>query len=194
MSTLPATRDFHDHHDFERVRRRQYPRRQAGRRHDRPGDRQGSHVAISTNGSISAWPAPAAARSRCGSSIAAAPPIPTAGPTIAPACRSTARNGSASPDTSYADGVLTIRFDARDRPASGSPISRLIRWSGTTTWSSTVAALPGVDYRSPRQEPRRPGHRLPDHRRGRRSTSGSTPASIPARRWPNGGWKARSKS
>jgi hypothetical protein len=27
-----------------------------------------------------------------------------------------------------------------------------------------------------------------------RSTSGSTRASIPARAWPNGGWKARSRS
>ena len=32
--------------------------------------------------------------------------------------------------------------------SSGSPISRLIRWSGTTTSCRPVAALPGVDYRS----------------------------------------------
>ena len=39
----------------------------------------------------------------------------TAGPTTKPACRSTARNGSGSTDTSYADGVLTIRFTPDDR-------------------------------------------------------------------------------
>ena len=41
------------------------------------------------------------------SSTAPAPPIPTAGPITAPACPTTARNGTRA-DTSYADGVLTI--------------------------------------------------------------------------------------
>jgi hypothetical protein len=38
---------------------------------------------------------------------------------------------------------------SRRKPrSSGSLTSRLIRWSGTTTLVSTIAALPGVDYRS----------------------------------------------
>ena len=46
------------------------------------------------------------------------------------------------------DGVLTIRADAGRRTASGSPISRPTRWSGTTISSPSVAAAPGVEYRS----------------------------------------------
>ena len=84
--------------------------------------------------------------------------------------------------------------DARPATASGSPISRLIRWSGTTIWSPRSPALDGRRLRLARQVARRPGHRLPDDRRGRRSRSGSTPASIRARPWPNGGWKARSRN
>ena len=95
--------------------------------------------------------------------------------------------------TSYADGVLTINFV---------PETDLVWVAYFAPYSmerhhdlvSTVAALPGRRVSQPRQEPRRPGHRLPDASARATSPSGSTPASIPARRWPNGGWKARSKS
>ena len=59
----------------------------------------------------------------CASPIAAAPPIPTAGPTIRRDVASTARIGCGSTDTSYADGVLTMTLHAADRTG----VDRLFR-------------------------------------------------------------------
>ena len=69
--------------------------------------------------------------------------------------------------TSYADGVLTIRF---------TPETDLVWIAYFAPYSmerhhdlvSTVAALPGVEYQSLGKSHRRPGHRLPDARRRRR--------------------------
>ena len=96
-------------------------------------------------------------------------------------------------DTSYADGVLTMKL---------TPPQDLVWIAYFAPYSmerhhdlvTQTAALDGVGLFLARQEPRRPGHRLPDHRRGPAQRAGSTPASIPARRWPNGGWKARSRN
>jgi hypothetical protein len=52
-----------------------------------------------------------------------------------------------------------------------------------------IAAQPGVAYRS-LGKTLDGQDRLPDAS-AKASRSGSMPASIPARRWPNGGWKAR---
>ena len=77
---------------------------------------------------------------------------------------------------------LTIRCTPPQPTASGSPISRPTRWSGTTTWSPRIAALPGVDYRSLGQTLDGQDDRLPDAWARASCKSGSTPASIPARR------------
>ena len=102
----------------------------------------------------------------CGSSIAGRRPIPAAGPTIAPACRSTARIGPAIEGTSFADGVLTIRF---------TPETDLVWLAYFAPYSmerhhdlvSTVAALPGVEYLSLGKSHDGAGHRLPHAGRGR---------------------------
>ena len=56
-----------------------------------------------------------------------------------------------------------------------------------------IAAAAGRDARLARPDARRPRDGLPDARRRPASRSGSTRASIPANRWPNGGWRARSR-
>jgi hypothetical protein len=95
-------------------------------------------------------------------------------------------------DTSYADGVLTIRAD----PASDLRLGRLFRalFDGAAPRPDRRArALPGVGYRSLGKS--LDGQDIDCLTIGEgRSPSGSTPASIRARAWPNGGWKARSRS
>jgi len=83
--------------------------------------------------------------------------------------------------TSYVDGMLTIRF---------TPETDLVWLAYFAPYSmerhhdlvSTIAALRGVEYRSL-------GLTLDGQ-----DMDCSTRASTPARRWPNGGWKARSRS
>jgi hypothetical protein len=87
-------------------------------------------------------------------------------------------------------GTLTIRY----RPAAtwpGSPISRPIRWSGTTIWSAAMALADGVTHRVLGYSLEGQPIDCLEWARAR-IRSGSMPASIPANRWPNGGWKARS--
>jgi hypothetical protein len=107
------------------------------------------------------------------------------------ACMSLDREDWERVDTIYEGGVLT---DAGD-PVVEQRLVRLFR------------ALHDGAASRPRLLGRRPSPWSSTARSGRRSTgrrwtisgsatgrsrSGSTPASIPARRWPNGGWKARS--
>ena len=179
--------------DFERIRRGQHPRREAGRRQRSTWRSSRITCPTSTNGSTSAWPAARAARSRFGSPTAADSAYPNGWPDYKAVVSSDREEWLRVEDTSYADGVLTIRLTpetdcvwlAYFAPYSMERHHDLI---------ATYASLPDRRLSLARQVARRAGHRLPDHRRGRRSTSGSTPASTPARAWPNGGWKARSKS
>ena len=106
------------------------------------------------------------------------------------ACVSDDREQWTRAETSYADGVLSIALT----PASDSV---WIAYFAPYTMErhhelvAEVAAEPGVEYRSLGQT--LDGQEIDYFRlAGGVCRSGSTPASIPARRWPNGGWRARS--
>ena len=96
--------------------------------------------------------------------------------------------------TSYADGVLTIRFTPPIR---------------TCVWFAYFAPYSMERHHDLVTRPARASRRRLSHRSARaldgqdidcltigegQLKSGSTPASTRARAWPNGGWKARSKS
>ena len=103
FGTSPGSRaalsGFDDPIRFERLRRRQHsPGRHRGRPH-RPRDRQGPPVRFLPMVLLPADRRAPGGRSSCGSSTAPAPPIRTAGRTTAPACPTTARNGSGSTPT-----------------------------------------------------------------------------------------------
>ncbi len=155
----------------------------------------GSTSPTSTSGSTSASPARRGASSSSRSAISRARPIPTAGPVIAPACPRTAATGAARETTfDKARG----RRHADDPPrAGGRPrVVRLFR-----ALFARTAPRPRVRGRGqrgrrvsqPRPQPRRAADRL--SRSWARATfpCGSTRASIRAKRWPSGGWKARSR-
>ena len=96
-------------------------------------------------------------------------------------------------DTSYDDGVLTIRLT----PASDCVWLAYFAPYSMERHHDLVDAdrvASGVEYSLARQVARRPGHRLPDHRRRPAQRLALCPPASRARAWPNGGWKARSRS
>ena len=160
-----------------------------------PDDPQGSRIGLLSNGSTSASLARSATRWISRSPASPHRPIPTVGRAIAPARAD--RENWFRLDTGYdpkADGgTLTIRHTAE------SPIllARLFR-------ALFDGAAPRPDRLGRRMRGRRLSLASAPASTGSRSTasnsaaarrrSGSTRASIRARAWPNGGWKARSKS
>ena len=95
-------------------------------------------------------------------------------------------------DTSFADGVLTMTLTPPQDVvwiAYFAPYS-MERHHDLVT---QTAAIPGVDYRSLGKSLDGQDIDCLTIGEGAR-TSGSTRASTPARAWPNGGWKARSRS
>ena len=184
-----------DPHHFERVRRRQYPRRQA-----RTATASTLRSSRTTCRDFYQWFYFRAGRRggprghACGSPIAPSAAYPNGWPDYK------ARDG-ARPRGMGADRRHQLRRRRPDDDADpaagrrcGSLISRLIRWSGTTTSSPRSRRLPGVALPLARQEPRRAGHRLPDDRRGPAQRLALRPPAPRRDAWPNGGWKARSRN
>jgi murein tripeptide amidase MpaA len=108
------------------------------------------------------------------------------------ACMSEDRDTWERVDTSYEGGILTIRV---------TPAANSVWFAYFAPYTmemhhdliAAVAAHPEVEHRSLGQT--LDGQEIDYLRLGEGpSRCGSTAGSIPARRWPNGGWKARSTS
>ena len=171
----------------------QHPRRQA-RTATAPTWRSSRTTCpTSTNGSISALPAPRAAKSPCGSPIARASAYPARLARLQ--SLPVARPRGMGPH--HRHQLRRRRADDEADPAAGPRVDRLFR-----ALFDGAAPRPRDPDRGARrrrlslarQEPRRPGHRLPDHRRGPAQRLALRPPAPRRDAWPNGGWKARSRN
>ena len=119
----------------------------------------------STNGSISGWPAASGREVTLADRQLRRRRLPDGWPDYR-ACLSTDREEWVRVDgTSYADGVLTIRFTP---PADIVWLAYFAPYSMERHHDLVASVAVASRRRLPlaRQEPRRPGHRLPDDRRG----------------------------